>query len=61
MTQQPKEVHYVIVIEGHGDMMRTEEIKSLKEAREIASILGGKVGIREGKWRHHLDPTRRST
>lgn len=58
MTQQHKEFHYVIVIKGHGDLMRMEEIKSLKEAREIAATLGGKVGIREGKWRSHVDPAR---
>lgn len=51
MTQQ--EFHYVIVIKGHGDMARSKKIKSLKEAREIAATLGGKVGIRAGKWRSY--------
>lgn len=53
MTQQRKEFHYVIVIKGHGDLMRMEEIKSLKEAKEIAATLGGTIGIREGRWRNY--------
>ena len=52
MILQGKEFHYVIIIEGHGDLVRSEEIKTLREAEEIAIALGGKVGFREGKWRN---------
>lgn len=45
-----KYVHYVTFIEGHGDVVQSEEIKSLEEAKRIATVLNGKVGIREGKW-----------
>jgi hypothetical protein len=56
LSQQRKEFHYVIVIAGHGDMLRNKEITSLSEAREIANILGGTVGIRDGRWRKY-EPT----
>lgn len=41
-----KNSKYVIIIEGHGEIVTDTDISTLEKAKEVARILGGKVGIR---------------